>query len=114
LAFGSEGDGTLVAVYSNGQTRTVGQVAIATFNSQEGLRHQGENLFGETLASGSPSLGRATTGGRGAVIGGVLEQSNVDIATEFTDLIVAQRGFQANSRVITTINQTLQDVLQII
>jgi flagellar hook protein FlgE len=114
LAFGSEGDGTVVAVYSNGQTRVVGQVAIATFNSQEGLRRLGDNLLGETLASGSPSLGHAATGGRGEVIGGVLEQSNVDIATEFTELIVAQRGFQANSRVITTINQTLQDVIQII
>lgn len=114
LAFGSEGDGTLVAVYSNGQTRVVGQVAVATFNSQEGLRHLGDNLYGETLASGSPSLGNANTGGRGAVVGGVLEQSNVDIATEFTELIIAQRGFQANSRVITTINQTLQDVIQIL
>jgi len=114
LAFGSDGDGTLVAVYSNGQTRTVGQVAIATFNSQEGLRQLGDNLLSETLASGPASLGHAATGGRGQVIGGVLEKSNVDIATEFTELIVAQRGFQANSRVITTINQTLQDVIQII
>lgn len=114
LAFGSDGDGTLIAVYTNGQTRTVGQVAIATFNSQEGLRRLGDNLHAETIASGSPSLGRAGAGGRGQVIGGVLEQSNVDIATEFTDLIVAQRGFQANSRVITTINQTLQDVIQIL
>jgi flagellar hook protein FlgE len=114
LAFSPKGDGVLVAVYSNGQTRTVGQVAIATFNSQEGLSRLGDNLYGETVASGAPSVGAAGTGGRGEIIGGVLEQSNVDIATEFTDLIVAQRGFQANSRVITTINQTLQDVIQII
>ncbi len=114
LSFSPKGDGVLVAVYSNGQTRTVGQVAIATFNSQEGLSRLGDNLYGQTVASGAPSVGAAGTGGRGEVIGGVLEQSNVDIATEFTDLIVAQRGFQANSRVITTINQTLQDVIQII
>lgn len=114
LSFSPKGDGVLVAVYSNGQTRTVGQIAIATFNSQEGLSRLGDNLYGETVASGQPSIGAAGTGGRGEVIGGVLEQSNVDIATEFTDLIVAQRGFQANSRVITTINQTLQDVIQII
>lgn len=114
LSFSPKGDGVLVAVYSNGQTRTVGQIAIATFNSQEGLSRLGDNLYGETVASGAPSVGAAGTGGRGEVIGGVLEQSNVDIATEFTDLIVAQRGFQANSRVITTINQTLQDVIQII
>lgn len=114
LSFSPKGDGVLIAVYSNGQTRTVGQIAIATFNSQEGLSRLGDNLYGETVASGQPSIGAAGTGGRGEVIGGVLEQSNVDIATEFTDLIVAQRGFQANSRVITTINQTLQDVIQII
>ncbi|MEJ7617234.1 MAG: flagellar basal body rod C-terminal domain-containing protein [Pyrinomonadaceae bacterium] len=59
-------------------------------------------------------MGRAGSGGRGDVIGNALEQSNVDIATEFTDLIVAQRSYQANSRVITTINQTLQELLQII
>jgi flagellar hook protein FlgE len=114
LSFGPKGDGTVLAVYSNGQTRVVGQVALATFNSQDGLRHMGNNLYGPTQSSGSPSIGSAATGGRGAVIGGVLEQSNVDIATEFTELIIAQRGFQANSRVITTINQTLQDVIQII
>lgn len=114
ISFGPKGDGTVLAVYSNGQTRVVGQVALATFNSQDGLRHLGDNLYGSTQSSGSPSIGAAATGGRGAVIGGVLEQSNVDIATEFTDLIIAQRGFQANSRVITTINQTLQDVIQII
>ncbi|MBI1764553.1 MAG: flagellar hook protein FlgE [Acidobacteria bacterium] len=114
LSFSPKGDGVLIAVYSNGQTRTVGQVAIATFNSQEGLSRLGDNLYGQTVASGAPSIGAAGTGGRGEIIGGVLEQSNVDIANEFTDLIVAQRGFQANSRVITTINQTLQDVIQII
>jgi flagellar hook protein FlgE len=114
LTFSSEGDGTLLAIYNNGQSRVVGQVAIATFNAQEGLRRNGDNLFGETAASGAPALGTPNLGGRGAVLGGVLEESNVDIATEFTDLIVAQRGFQANSRVISTINQTLQDVIQII
>jgi flagellar hook protein FlgE len=114
LSFSGSGNGDLIAVYSNGQTSVVGRVAIATFNSQEGLRKLGDNLFGETTTSGPPSVGGATTGGRGAVIGGVLEQSNVDIATEFTDLIVAQRGFQANSRVINTINQTMQDLIQII
>ncbi len=114
LSFSPNGDGLILAVYSNGQTRTLGQVAIATFFAQEGLSRLGDNLFGQTVASGAPSIGAASTGGRGDVVGGVLEQSNVDIATEFAELISAQRGFQANSRVITTINQTLQDVIQII
>jgi flagellar hook protein FlgE len=114
LAFSPEGSGEMIAVYSNGQTRVVGQLALATFNSQEGLRRLGDNLFSETNTSGAPSVGAPATGRRGSVVGGVLEKSNVDIATEFTNLIVAQRGFQANSRVITTINQTLQDVIQII
>lgn len=114
LAFSPEGSGEMIAVYSNGQTRVVGQVALATFNSQEGLRRLGDNLYSETNTSGAPSIGAPATGRRGGVVGGVLEKSNVDIATEFTSLIVAQRGFQANSRVITTINQTLQDVIQII
>lgn len=114
LSFKADGSGDLLAVYNNGQTRTVGQVAIASFNSQEGLTRLGDNLLGETVSSGPPSIGAAGTGGRGAVVGGVLEKSNVDIATEFTSLIVAQRGFQANSRVINTINQTLQDLIQVI
>jgi flagellar hook protein FlgE len=112
LAFSPDGEGTLYGVFSNGQTRPIGQFALALFNSQQGLRHLGGNLFGETPASGQPSIGSAGAGGRGGVVGGSLEQSNVDIATEFTDLIVAQRSFQANSRVINTINQTMQDLLQ--
>lgn len=114
LSYSADGSGTLMAVYSNGSTRPIGQLAIATFNSQEGLRRLGDNLVSQTLASGPPSVGPGGTGGRGGVTGGVLEKSNVDIAKEFTDLIVAQRSFQANSRVITTVSQTLQDVIQII
>jgi flagellar hook protein FlgE len=114
LSYSADGSGTLLAVYSNGSTRPIGQLALATFNSQEGLRRLGDNLVSETLASGPPSVGAGGAGGRGEVTGAVLEKSNVDIAKEFTDLIVAQRSFQANSRVITTISQTLQDVIQII
>jgi flagellar hook protein FlgE len=112
LSFSPDHDGVLSAVFTNGQVRPVGQLALASFNSQEGLIHLGGNNFRETAASGQPSIGTAGTGGRGEVIGGALEQSNVDIATEFTELIVAQRSFQANSRVMTTISQTLQDLIQ--
>ena len=114
LALSVDGDGTLMALFSNGQLRPLGQMALATFNSQAGLSHLGGNLYGETSGSGQPSIGTAGSGGRGGVVGSALEQSNVDIANEFTNLIIAQRGFQANSRVITTINQTLQELLQTI
>ncbi len=113
LAQSPDQNGGLYAVFSNGQRRLLGQMAIATFNSQTSLRRLGNNLYGETIASGQPSIGTPGSGGRGIIVGASLEQSNVDIATEFTNLIVAQRGFQANSRVITTISQTLQDLLQI-
>jgi flagellar hook protein FlgE len=114
FSLSSDRDGTIVATFTNGQTTKVGQLAIAIFNAQDGLRHMGGNFFGQTIASGQPSIGAAGTGGRGDVVGGTLEQSNVDIASELTQLIVAQRGFQANSRVITSINQTLQDLLQLV
>jgi flagellar hook protein FlgE len=105
-------DGVVFGVFSNGQVRPIAQLALATFNSQDGLSHLGGNSFGETPSSGQPSIGTPGSGGRGEVVGSSLEQSNVDIAAEFTDLIVAQRSFQANSRVITTISQTLQDLIQ--
>ncbi|HYE71736.1 MAG TPA: flagellar hook protein FlgE [Blastocatellia bacterium] len=114
LSLSNDRNGILSAVFSNGQRRPLGQIALAVFNAQNGLRRLGNNLFGETLASGQASIGVAGTGGRGEIVGSALEQSNVDIATEFTELIVAQRSYQANSRVITTLNQTLQELLQII
>jgi flagellar hook protein FlgE len=114
LSFSTDQSGTLFALFSNGQKRPLGQVALATFNAQDGLRRVGNNLFEETPTSGQPSIGAPAAGGRGSVVGSALEQSNVSIADEFTVLIVAQRSFQANSRVITTISQTLQDLLQII
>lgn len=109
----SDSSGMVYAVFNNGQRRPLGQLAMATFNDQAGLRRLGNNLYGETLSSGQPSIGVSGSGGRGMIVSGALEQSNVDLAGEFTDLIVAQRSFQANSRVISTISQTLQDLLQI-
>ena len=114
LSLSTGAGGTIAAVFSNGQSRPIGQLALATFNAESGLRHLGGNLFTETPNSGQPAIGAPGSGGRGEIAGGALEQSNVDLATEFTNLIVAQRGFQANSRVITTINQTLQDLMQTI
>lgn len=107
-------DGNIFGIYSNGQAQIVGQYAIAVFDSNEGLGHVGGNMFAETTASGQPSIGAANSGPRGSIAGGYLEQSNVNITNEFVKLIEAQRGFQANSRVITTANQTFQDLLQMV
>ncbi len=114
VSLSTDATGILSAVYSNGQTRAVAQFAIATFNAQGDLRHQGGNLYAETPSSGAPSIGTGNSGGRGELVGGALGPSHVDITTEVTELIVGQRCVQANSRVITTINQTLQDLLQIV
>lgn len=107
-------NGNIFGLFSNGQSRLVGQYSVATFNSNEGLSRQGGSMFSETISSGQPTIGVAGTGGRGFIAGGYVEQSNVNITNEFVDLIQAQRGFQANSRVITTLNQTFQDLLQIL
>lgn len=107
-------DGQIYAVFNNGQSRIVGQFALANFNAPEALNRLGGSVFGETLASGQATIGAPNTGGRGGIAGGFLEQSNVNITNEFVELIQAQRGFQANSRVITTVNQTFQDLLQLV
>ncbi len=109
-----DADGLIYGLFSNGQSRVIGQLALATFNSPEGLSRIGGNMFSETIGSGAPTVGMPGTGGRGAIAGGYVETSNVNITNEFVDLIQAQRGFQANSRVITTLNQTFQDLLQIV
>jgi flagellar hook protein FlgE len=106
-------DGTVSGVYSNGQTVAVGQLAIAKFASNDGLAQAGQNLWAATTASGDPALGAAGAGGRGALVTGSLEQSNVDIAAQFVDLIAHQRAFQASSKTITTADQMLQDLMQI-
>lgn len=107
-------DGNIYGIFSNGQSVIVGQYALATFNSSEGLGRMGGNMFMATIGSGQATIGAPGAGGRGQIAGGYLEQSNVNITNEFVDLIEAQRGFQANSRVITSLNQTFQDLLQII
>lgn len=107
-------NGNIYGIFTNGQSRIIGQYALANFNSPEGLGRLGGNMFAETIGSGQATVGAPGSGGRGLIAGGYLEQSNVNITNEFVDLIEAQRGFQANSRVITTLNQTFQDLLQIV
>ena len=105
--------GEIVASLGIGRTVTVGVLALATFNNPQGLVKLGTNLFSESGASGLPSVGTAGSGGRGALIGSALEQSNVDIAAEFTQMILAQRGYQANSKSITVADELLLDTLNL-
>jgi flagellar hook protein FlgE len=106
-------DGTVVGLYSNGLRQSIGQLALATFTNPGGLEKAGSSSFRAGDNSGNPLVGAAGTGGRGTLSAGALEMSNVDLAEEFTGLIVAQRGFQANSRVITTSDEILQDLVQL-
>ena len=105
-------DGTVMGNYTNGQAIGVGQLAVAKFTADTGLARDGSNLWSATAASGVAALGTAGTGGRGSLLTGQLESSNVDIATQFVDLIAHQRSFQADSKTITTADQMLQDVIQ--
>ncbi|MDB4989885.1 MAG: protein of unknown function domain protein [Myxococcaceae bacterium] len=97
--------GMITGSFTNGQIRTLGQVAVASFKDDDGLNRVGQGLYSQTDTSGEPLLGTASTGGRGAMASGSLEQSNVDIGTEFVDLIAFQRGFQANSKVVQTADE---------
>ena len=92
---------------------SLGQIALANFNNPPGLEKVGGSLYRTTVNSGVALLGAANTGGRGLLSSGALEMSNVDLAAEFTNLIVAERGFQANSRVITTSDEILQDLVNL-
>jgi flagellar hook protein FlgE len=105
--------GTLSGVYSNGQTQVLGQIALAAFLNSAGLLRAGQNNFAATSASGAANVGTAGTGGRGTVTTGALEMSNVDLATQFTGMITAERGFQANGRVITTSDEMLQELVNL-
>lgn len=112
-SFALSNDGTISGVYSNGLRQAIGQLAMATFANPGGLEKAGNTSFRAADNSGAPAIGLAGTGGRGSLSAGALEMSNVDLAEEFTGLIVAQRGFQANSRVISTSDEVLQDLVQL-
>jgi flagellar hook protein FlgE len=106
-------DGTITATFGAGQAVNIGQLALATFNNPKGLVKLGSNLYGVSAAAGIPNIGEAGTGGRGTLIGSALEQSNVDMAQEFTQMILAQRGYQANSKTITVSDELLVDTLNL-
>lgn len=106
-------DGVITGSYSNGQVKALAQVAIASFANPEGLERVTGTMFIESVNSGLAQLGAASSGGRGVIAPGTLEMSNVDLAEEFTNLIRTQRGFQANSRVITTSDEMLQEIVNL-
>jgi flagellar hook protein FlgE len=104
--------GVIVGTYSNGQQLNLAQ-ATCIFKNQQGLERAGSTLFTKSNNSGDPLIGEAGTSGRGSLQAGVLEMSNVDLAEEFTNMIVTERGYQSNSRVITTSDELLQELLSL-
>ncbi len=107
-------DGTVSGVYTNGQSIAVAQLAVAKFQSNDGLSDTGQNVWAATTQSGAAALGAAGSAGRGSIASGSLEQSNVDISSQFVDLIAHQQGYQANSKTIQTADQMLQSLMQVV
>ena len=107
-------DGTVQATFTSGQTAAIGQVAVASFANPEGLSLSGGNQYAPTSASGQAVIGTAGSGGLGTIAGGSVEQSNVDVATELSDLIVAQRSYEANAKAVTTFDQVEQATIQMV
>jgi flagellar hook protein FlgE len=105
--------GKMLAQYSDGQQVIVGQVAMASVRNPESLIAVGNNNYQASARTATPAIGLPNTGGRGDIVGGAIEASTVDIAKEFTNLIVLQRGYQANSRVITTVDELSQETINL-
>jgi flagellar hook protein FlgE len=106
-------DGTITGSFTNGTTAALGQLALAGFANDDGLEQVGNTDYTQTLASGQAVVGAPGTGGRGSLVGGSLELSNVDISTEFANLIVAQRAFEADAKAVTTFDQIEQDTINL-
>lgn len=106
-------DGVVTGLFTNGLTRAMGQVAVAIVSNPGGMERVGNNLWRQSDNSGIPVLGTPKSGGRGGINSGFLEQSNVDISNEFTDMIITQRGFQANTKVISTVDEMLQELINV-
>ena len=111
--FKIDSSGTITGVYSNGTNRTIGQIALATFANERGLEKAGDNTYVETNNSGQANIGESGVAGKGSLLAGALEMSNVDLSEQMTDMIVTQRGFQANSKTIQTADTLLETVLSL-
>jgi len=109
----TDSTGRIFGVFTNGQRRSLYQVALAKFPNDAVLNHVGNNLQQETIASGSPILEKPGNGGMGSITPYGLEQSNVDLAGEFVKLIIVQRGYEANSKTISTTDQMLSSLMQL-
>ena len=110
-SFAIDNTGTVIGTFTNGVKEPLAKVALAIFTNPAGLDKAGDTKFSQSMNSGNANIGEATLAGRGTINAGLLEMSNVDLSDQFTDMIVTQRGFQANSRTITTSDQMIQEVL---
>jgi flagellar hook protein FlgE len=110
----TQANGNVIVNYNNGQTRTIAQVPLVTFNAPNALQGQNGQSFTATPASGSPLTQAAGTNGAGNLVVGSVEGSNVDIATQFSNLIVSQQAYSSNAKVVTTANAMLQATLQMV
>jgi len=106
-------DGTIIAVYDNEQTKSIARVALASFDNPSGLQQVGGTMWQTSVNSGNAVIGQPGKEGKGAIVPSALEMSNVDLSEEFTDMIVTERGFQANSRIITTSDEMLQELVNL-
>ncbi len=113
VSFSIGNSGEVAGIYSNGLNRTLGQVAMAAFPNVGGLVKTGNNMLTVSPSSGEPQIGTPGTSGRGNISAGFLEMSNVDLAQQFTNMIVAQRGFQANARIISSSDEMLQELVSL-
>lgn len=108
-----DANGKITGAFTNGQSKVMGQVEVANFTAPDQLDRVGGNLFTQSASSGQPTIGAPGEGGRASIVAGALEQSNVDLASEFVRMIAAQRGFQANSKTITTADSLLQELMNL-
>lgn len=111
--FAIDASGMITGSFTNGQSRALGQIAMASFQNPSGLEKVGSNMFRESSNSGNIQTGVPNMNGRGKINPGFLEMSNVDLSTEFTNLIITQRGFQANTRIVSVVDDLLQDVINL-
>ncbi len=111
--FKIDSSGTITGVYSNGSVRTIGQIAMASFTNDRGLEKAGDNTYVESNNSGQANIGESGVAGKGKILAGALEMSNVDLSEQLTDMIVTQRGFQSNAKTIQTADTLLETVLSL-